>query len=85
MADLIDPDKLRSVAQIAKELGYSPNYFSVLATTKKFKAWHIGNTWASTREIVEEYIKNAPPAGRPKLGAALTRHNRSTRKSQNKS
>lgn len=78
MAELVDPEKLASVAQIARELGYSPNYFSELAATKKLKAWRIGNTWATTREIVEEYIRNVPPAGRPpqKLHKSSTKKNK---------
>ncbi len=66
MADLIDPDELVSVAQVAKEYGYNPHYFANLASERKFKAWRIGYTWATTREIIEAYIKVTPPPGRPK-------------------
>lgn len=63
MADLIDPEKLKSVAQFALEFGYSPKYFANLAAQKKFKSWRIGNTWATTKEIIQEYIRTAPPPG----------------------
>jgi hypothetical protein len=66
MADLIDPDKMLSVAQIAKKLGYSSMYLTHLAADKKFKAWRIGNTWASTVDIVEAFLRTMPPPGRPK-------------------
>ena len=66
MAELIDPDKLLSVAQIAKKLGYNSMYFTQLASKKRFKAWRIGNTWASTEEIVKEFIQKTPGPGRPK-------------------
>ena len=70
MADLIDPEKLKSVAQLAGELNYNPQYFAHLAAEKKFQAWRIGNTWASTKEIIQEYIRTAPPSGpRPKTPA----------------
>ena len=78
MAESIDPEKLVSVAQVAKEFGYSPNYFSNLAAEKKFKAWRIGNTWATTREIIESYIKNAPPAGRPKKTSSKRKSKKSS-------
>lgn len=78
MADLIDPTKLKSVAQLAVELGYNAQYFAQLAAQKKFQAWRIGNTWASTKEIVQEYIRVTPPPGpRPKTSStspSQTRH-----------
>jgi len=67
MAELVDPEKLVSVAQVAKEYGYSPNYFANLAAEGKIKAWRIGNTWATTREIIEAYVNSAAPPGRPKM------------------
>lgn len=80
MAELIDPDKLLSVAQIARSLGYNSMYLTQLASQKKFKAWRIGNTWASTIEIVAAYFKTTPGPGRPKNTS--TTKNNSTRKSQ---
>jgi hypothetical protein len=85
MADLIDPEKLKSVAQLATELGYSPNYFANLAAQEKFKAWRIGNTWATTKEIVQEYIRTAlPPGPRAKssanTGSSQTRHRKNKKK-----
>ncbi len=65
MAELVDPEKLVSLAQIAREYGFHPKYLSSLAAKKKFKAWHIGNTWITLREHVEEYVKNSRPPGRP--------------------
>ncbi len=70
--------KLKSVAQLAVELGYNAQYFAHLAAEQKFKAWRIGNTWASTKELLQEYIRTAPPSGpRPKIpatGSSQTRH-----------
>ena len=65
MAELVDPEKLVSLPQLAKEFGYNPNYLSNLAAQKKFKAWHIGNSWITTREHLEEYLKNKSTVGRP--------------------
>ena len=72
MADLIDPTQLKSVAQLAAEFGYSPKYFANLAAAEKFKAWRIGNTWATTKEIVQEYIRTAPPPGPRAKPSAVT-------------
>ena len=65
MAQPIDPDKLRSLPDIAKRLGYNPNYLGQLAAEKRFAAWKIGKTWVTTFEIVEVYAKTVQPAGRP--------------------
>lgn len=83
MADLIDPTKLKSVAQLAVQLGYSPNYFANLAAEKKFKAWRIGNTWATTEAIVQAYIRSAPPPG-PRAKKSITTRSSQTRHRKNK-
>jgi hypothetical protein len=63
MAELIDPDKLVSLPEMAKEYGYNPKYLSRLASEKKIRAWSVGHTWITTRELFEEYVKSAPPPG----------------------
>ena len=64
MATPIDPDKLVSLPQVAKDFGYNSAYLSKLAGEGKLKAWHVGNTWITTRELIEAYIRSAPPPGR---------------------
>jgi len=82
MADLVDPEKLVSVAQVAKEYGYHPKYFSKLAAEGKIRAWRIGNTWASTRQLIDTYVRSAPPAGRPVEGKkSQPKHRNFTKKS----
>ena len=83
MADPIDPDKLVSLPQVAKEYGYNPAHLSKLASIGKIKAWHIGNTWITTREYIEEYIQSAPRPGRQKRGTdkSQKQHGRRTEKS----
>ena len=66
MAEPIDPDKLKSLADLARDRGYNPQHFTRLAQTGKIRAWHIGNTWITTEEFVEAYIRSAPPPGRRK-------------------
>ncbi len=64
MAELVDPEKLISVAQVAHEYGYNARYLSRAASEGKFKSWYVASTWVTTRELLEEYIRTAPPAGR---------------------
>ena len=64
MADPIDPDKLMSLADLAKRHGYNAQHFTRLAQVGKIQAWHIGNTWITTDDFVKAYIKSAPPPGR---------------------
>jgi excisionase family DNA binding protein len=60
----IDPDKLRSLADIARELGYHPSYLNRLAAQGHIKAWRIGKAWATTAELVQKYINAVPVGGR---------------------
>ena len=66
MAKPLDPDTLRSLADIARLLGYNPNYLGQLAAEQRFAAWKFGKTWVSTVEIVKEYVRGVQPVGRPK-------------------
>ena len=77
MAVLIEPDDLHSVAKIARKFGYNPMYFTQLASQKKFKAWRIGNTWASTEAIITAYLRTVPLPGRPKTLEERTRRRKS--------
>ena len=63
---LIDPDKLRTIPDLAEEFGYHPGYLSRVAKEGGIKAWRYGNTWVTTREIVEAYTMSSPGPGRPK-------------------
>jgi len=65
MGESIDPAKLVSIAQVAKEFGYSRTQLSRVAAAGKIKAWRVGDSWVTTRELVEEYIRTNPKAGRP--------------------
>lgn len=78
MAELVDPEKLVAVTQVAHEYGYHPKYFTQLASAGKIKAWRIGNIWASTRENIEAYLQSAPSPGRPK-STSHKRHKNSTK------
>ena len=63
----IDPAELVSVQQVAEEFGYDPKHLSKMAKQGKLVAWRIGNTWATTRALIEEYVKSNPkPGPKPK-------------------
>jgi hypothetical protein len=66
MAELVDPKKLKSVAQLAIEYGFDRKYLSRLASTGKLKAWFIADSWITTDEILTQYLKTRPSRGRPK-------------------
>ncbi|GMV84004.1 MAG: hypothetical protein AMXMBFR7_51880 [Planctomycetota bacterium] len=65
MSELVDPNRLVSLADAAKETGFHPKYLCLLAAKGKLKAWRIGNMWATLPEYVEEYVKTRKPPGRP--------------------
>lgn len=46
--------------------GLSPDHLRRLAEQGKLRAQKIGRNWVTTKEAVEEYIKNRKPPGRPK-------------------
>lgn len=66
MAELVDPQKLISIVEAAKEFGFHPKYFSLLAAKGKIKAWYIGKSWITLREHVEQYLSTSRPRGRPR-------------------
>lgn len=76
MAELVDPEKLVSVAQVAREYDYHPKYLVRIASTGKMRAWRIGNVWATTREHIIEYLKTVPSPGRPSRRAQKKHKNR---------
>ena len=61
----IDPEELVSLADLAKEFGYTTKHLSRLATGKKFRAWFVAGSWISTREELQKYVRTNPQAGRP--------------------
>jgi hypothetical protein len=70
MGDPIDPDKLVSLPDLAKEFGYARTHVSKLAATGKIKAWLVGHSWVTTRDLFEQYVRTNPKAGRPKAKPA---------------
>ena len=65
MAKYVDPEKLVSVTDVAREFGYHPNYLVRLAKEEKFLAWRVGKIWITTRDHISEYIQSAPPSSKP--------------------
>ncbi len=66
MGELVDPEKLVSIGQVAHEFGYHPKYMSKLAAEGKIKAWRIGSFWVTTREAIKSYVQTNPQPG-PKV------------------
>ncbi|MCK6474051.1 MAG: helix-turn-helix domain-containing protein [Planctomycetes bacterium] len=65
MAELVDPEKLVSLSQVAKKFGFHPKYLCLLAAKGKLKAWRIGNMWVTLPENVKDYVETSSPPGRP--------------------
>ena len=65
MPESVDPAKLVSFAQLAKEFGYNAEHLRQLAVQKRLRAWLIGGAmWVTTREALAEYMKSRNPTGR---------------------
>ena len=62
----IDPEKLVSISEVAREYGYHPSYLSRLAASGRLQAWKFAKTWVTTREAIETYVRSTPQPGRPK-------------------
>jgi len=65
MAERVDPEKLVSLGQIAKQFAFHPKYLCLLAAKGKLKAWRIGNMWVTLPEHVRQYVSSSNPPGRP--------------------
>lgn len=65
MPESVDPAKLVSFTQLAKEYGYNAEHLRQLAVQKRLRAWLIGNAmWVTTREHLVDYMKSRKPTGR---------------------
>ena len=81
MAKLIDPTKLISLADAAREFDYNGEFLRQLIVAGRLEAWFVGNTWITTRENIEVYLASrkrvtAPRKPTPQNG----RSQRSTKK-----
>ena len=80
MPESVDPAKLVSLAQLAKEFGYNGEHLRQLAVQKRLRAWLIGNAmWVTTREHLAAYMKSRKPTGR-RRSAELGRASSHSRK-----
>ena len=65
MAELIDPELLLSLNELAREFGYNAEHLRQLAVQKRLRAWLIGGAmWVTTRAHLAAYMQTRKPAGR---------------------
>jgi hypothetical protein len=76
MTAFVDPNNLIGAADIAREYKMKQEYCRQLMAEGKIRAWFVANTWITTRELVEDYLRSRKPGGpqRP-----LKKHGRSTK------
>jgi hypothetical protein len=58
-----DKSRLISLAEAAELYGFSPNYLGNLVRRGRLKAQKIGNSWATTPNDVEDFIRNRKERG----------------------
>jgi excisionase family DNA binding protein len=68
MNDHFDPsiEKLISLSEASEFSGLSSDHLRRLAEQNKLKALKIGRNWITSREAIEDYLKQRNPPGRPK-------------------
>jgi hypothetical protein len=88
MPESVDPAKLVSFTQLAKEFGYNAEHLRQLAVQGKLHAWLIGGAmWITTREHLESYMKTRNRTGRrprSEMPRVITGIRKPTKKQQHK-
>ena len=80
MAKLIDPSKLISLADAAREFKYNGEHLRQLIVAGRLEAWFVGNTWITTRENVEVYLASRKRVTRPRK--STSQHDNSQRRTK---
>lgn len=63
MTDPNDNTRLISLPEAAELYGFNPQYLSRLAKKGRLRAEKIGNSWVTTRQDVEDYIRSRKKRG----------------------
>lgn len=63
MTDPNDNTRLISLSEAAELYGFNPQYLSRLAKKGRLRAEKIGNSWVTTRQDVEDYIRSRKKRG----------------------
>ena len=65
MPELVDPEKLVSLAELAAEFGYNAEHLRQLAVQKRLRAWLISDAmWVTTRQNLVAYMDCRKATGR---------------------
>ena len=74
MAKLIDPTKLISLADAAREFKFHGEHLRQLCAIGRLEGWFVGNTWLTTRENVEAYLASRKRVTRPRKSTPQLRN-----------
>ncbi len=63
MSDTTDKTRLISLPEAAELYGFESNYLGTLARKGRLKAQKIGNSWVTTPQNVEDYVRSRQKRG----------------------
>lgn len=63
MTESVDKTRLISLPEAAELYGFNQRYLSKLAKKGRLKAQKVGNSWVTTPEDIEDYIRSRQKRG----------------------
>ena len=79
MAELVDPNDLRGLTDLAKEFGYNAEHLRQMMMAGKIKAWRVANAWVTTRAHLLEYMESRKTEGWPRRPMPGSRRRKGTK------